>query len=109
MSGVGRLWTWLSKSRTRSTLAFLGGGIAAIVAAGWQVYIHFAPAPTQAQTEPQVQAATAPTAGVNVAGVKRLQTSQKQALDAEADALDNVSQQIEPAGTAPRSASGAHH
>lgn len=109
MSGVGRLWTWLSKTRTRSTLAFIGGGIAAIVAAGWQVYVHFAPAPSQTRAEPQGQETAAPTAAPDVAAVGRLQASQKNALAAESDALDNVSQQIEAAGAPPKSAPVARH
>ena len=111
MSGVGKLWTWLSKARTRSVLAFLGAGLAAIVAALWQVYLHFAPPPTQARppAEAQLQATKAPTAAANVVGAERLQASQSRALGAEADALDNVSQQIETAGSPPRSAPGARN
>ena len=109
MAGVQRLWTWLSKARTRSVLAFLGAGIAAIVGALWQVYIHFTPAPSQAQPQPQLQATMAPTAAADVAGIARLQASQKHALDAEADALDNVSQQIEAAGAPPRSSPAPRH
>lgn len=111
MSGVEKLWNWLSKARTRNVLAFLGAGLAAVVAALWQAYLHFAPPPTQVQphTEPQLEATPAPLAGTDVAGTERLQASQKRALDAEAAALDNVTQQIETAGGPPHSTSGARH
>jgi tellurite resistance protein TehA-like permease len=109
MSGVGRFWAWLSRPRTRSVLAFIGAGLAAVAAALWQVYLHFTPAPVQRPAAPEVQMVTAPPANVDAAAVQRLEASQKQALDAEAAALDNVTQQIDAAGAPPGSASGAHH
>jgi hypothetical protein len=113
MSGVGRLWAWLSKARTRSVLAFLGAGLAAVVAALWQAYLYFAPAPTRAQpqfhSQPQLQATTAPPASIDVADAERLQASQKHALDAEATALDNVTSQIDAAGKPTSPPAPAHH
>jgi hypothetical protein len=106
MSGVGRVWAWLSKARTRNVLGFLGAGLAAVVGALWQLYLHRAPAPTLAQ--PQLQATTAPPASTDAAAAARLQASQKRALDAEATALDNVTRQIDAAGSPPSPASGAH-
>jgi len=35
------LWARLSEARTERTLAFIGGGVAAVVAAAWTVYVHF--------------------------------------------------------------------
>jgi hypothetical protein len=36
------LWDWLSKRRTRRTLAFLAAGVAAVVGAAWTGYVYFA-------------------------------------------------------------------
>jgi hypothetical protein len=108
MSGVGRVWAWLSKARTRNVLGFLGAGLAAVVGALWQLYLHRAPAPSPVQPQPQLQATTAPPASINAAAAARLQASQKRALDAESAALDNVTRQIGAAGSPPSPASGAH-
>jgi hypothetical protein len=35
-------WAWLSNPRNQKVLAFIGGGITAVAAAGWQIYLHFA-------------------------------------------------------------------
>ena len=111
MSGVGKLWVWLSRPRTRNVLGFLGAGIAVVVAALWQAYLHFAPspAPPKATTVAAPAQTAAPMAGVDTAGLERLQSSQKHALDSEASALDKISQQIDAAGNPPPPASGARH
>jgi len=103
MSGVGAFWRWLSKPRTRAVLGFLGAGLAVVVGALWQVYLHFTPA------APPPGPATAPSANVDTAGVERLQASQKHALESEANALDKVAQQIDAAGNPPRPAPAAQH
>jgi len=105
MSSLGKLWAWLSKPGTRSVLAFLGAGLAAVVAALWQAYLHFAPSPVRA---PPTSASPA-LAGVDVAGARRLEASDQSALNAEADALDTVTRQIEAAGSPPPAAAGARH
>jgi hypothetical protein len=92
MSGPSKLWTWISDDRNRSVLAFLGAGLAAVAAAIWQLYLHFAPQPAGPAAAPATPIAAA--SKVDTRGVERLQASQKKALDAESDALDRISQQV---------------
>jgi hypothetical protein len=113
MSGPGRLWVWLSEDRNRNVLGFLGAGIAAVAVAVWQLYLHFAPSQA-AHATPAAAVATpapavAPVTSVDTAGLERLQSSQKHALDVDASALDKISQQIEAAGNPPPPASSAKH
>jgi hypothetical protein len=98
MAGVRELWIWLSRERTRKVLGFLGGGLAVVIGALWQLYVHFAPSP--AQPPPRVAAANA-APGVDTAAAARLAASQKRALNDEAGALDSISRQIEAAGSSP--------
>jgi hypothetical protein len=106
MATAPKLWAWLGKPENRSTLGFLGAGLAAVVAAAWQLYLHFAPPaapPPAAAAQPsaaQTQAAPPPDA----AAVKTLQASQARTLNAEAGALDNIAQQIEAANPPPKPA-----
>jgi len=96
-----RVWTWLGKPRNRNVLAFLGAGLAAVGAAAWQLYLHAAtpaaaPAPVVIQM-PAAQAQASPVAGPSpdLSAVKNLQASQTRSLNAEANALDNIAQEIE--------------
>lgn len=114
MAGVRALWAWLARPRTRNVLGFLGAGLAALVAALWQVYLHFAP-PAPAQPPPAPIAAAspvpspAPQAGVDPAAVRRLQAGQERALDSETAALNSIADQIDAAGKAPPAAPAARH
>lgn len=36
-----KFWNWLGDETNRGRLAFLGGGLAAILTGGWAVYLHF--------------------------------------------------------------------
>jgi hypothetical protein len=103
---IASVWAWLGKPRNRSVLAFLGAGLAAVVAGAWQVYLHMTPQPAAAppsvviQMQPaQAQASTAPAPDVGAA--KDLQASQARTLKAETSALDSISQQIENANAQP--------
>ena len=109
MSGVGKLWVWLSKARTRNVLGFLGAGIAVVVTALWQAYLHFAPSPAPPKIVAAPAVTTAPMANIDTAGLERLQSSQKHALDSEASALDKISQRIDAAGNPPPPNSNAKH
>ena len=55
-SPENKLWAWLSKRKNRTTLAFIGGGLAVVVAAGWQAYVYFSPQETVQPTPSQVTA-----------------------------------------------------
>jgi hypothetical protein len=47
-------WAWLSDSKTQRTLGFVGGGIAAVTVAGWQLYLHFSAEKPVAPPQPVV-------------------------------------------------------
>jgi hypothetical protein len=96
---VSRVWAWLGKPRNRSVLGFLGAGLAAVVAAAWQLYLHMAPprAPPPAVVIQTQAAPASPVAGPapDLSGAKDLQASEARTLKAETNALDNIAQQIE--------------
>jgi hypothetical protein len=88
MSALTKLWTWLADPENRSRLAFIGGGVAAVAVAGWQVYLHISfPVPPP----PLPPVVSAP---VDPAAIERVRKSQEKALGAEACALDNITRQI---------------
>ena len=111
MPAASRVWNWLGNPRNRSVLALLGAGLAAIVAAAWQVYLRVtppaaAPPPSvviQMQAPPtQVSPAAGPSPDVNA--VKSLQASETRNLNDDANALDSIAQQIEASNPPPRPA-----
>ena len=113
MPAVSRAWTWLAKPRNRSVLAFLGAGLAAIVAAAWQLYLHMTPPAPAASAPPSVivqvqpaQAQAAPAAGLSpdVGAAKKLQESVNRLATNEASAIDDISRQIEAANPPPQPA-----
>jgi hypothetical protein len=98
MSSASKLWGWFSDDKNLRVLAFLGGSFAAIVAAIWQLYLHFGPQP---MASPRARViATAAT--VDTRALDRLRERETRALDAESEALDKISRQIEAANTPPR-------
>jgi hypothetical protein len=99
MSGVRKLWAWIAEERNRTVLAFLGAGLAAVIAALWQAYVYFAPSPAHTRSQPQVQAAASSPTSADIAGAQDVQNSQARALEAEAAAIDNVTQQIQASGS----------
>ncbi|HLZ82048.1 MAG TPA: hypothetical protein VKQ54_00675 [Caulobacteraceae bacterium] len=114
MAGVRDLWAWLARPRTRNVLGFLGAGLAAVVAALWQLYLHFAPPATSAQaTAAQATAAPVPAqavslttpGGVDPASLKRLEAGQQRALDAETAAVNGITDQIDAPGKPAKPAS----
>jgi len=42
MDWLNKAWRFLKNETNQKTLAFIGGGIAAVVIGGWQFYTHFA-------------------------------------------------------------------
>ena len=56
MNWLNKAWRFLSNEENRKTLAFVGGGIAAVVIGGWQFYTHFAPSGSSEQPAPTVTA-----------------------------------------------------
>jgi hypothetical protein len=111
MPAASRVWTWLGKPRNRSVLALLGAGLAAIVAAAWQVYLHVTPpaAPPPPSVVIQMQApqaqATLPSApSPDVSAVKNLQASETRNLNDDANALGHIAEQIEASNPPPRPA-----
>jgi hypothetical protein len=38
---MGSLWSFLSAPKNQKTLSWLGGGLAAVIAALWAAFIHF--------------------------------------------------------------------
>jgi hypothetical protein len=111
MAAASKVWSWLARPRNRSVLALLGAGLAAIVAAGWQLYLHATPGPAaappsvvvQLQT-PQPQAPATTAAAPDAAAARNLQASVNRAAIDEANAIDNISRQIEAANPPPRPA-----
>jgi hypothetical protein len=88
MNSLTKLWGWLADPEIRGRLTFIGGGLAAVAVAAWQVYLHFSPPPAQPMPSPMVNAPVDP------AAVEGLSESQKRALEAETCALNNVTRQI---------------
>ncbi len=43
MSALQAIWDWLSDQGHQRTLAFIGGGLAVLVAGGWQLYVYLHP------------------------------------------------------------------
>lgn len=41
MNWLKKAWDWLSVDKNQKTLTFIGGGLAALVVAIWQGYLHF--------------------------------------------------------------------
>ena len=94
MNPLTKFWTWLSNPEHRSTLAFIGGGVAAVAVAAWQVYLHFSPPPT-----PPALSTVTSAPPIDPEALNRLKGSQEKLLNAETCALDNVTRQI--AGSPP--------
>lgn len=98
---ASRVWTWLGKPRNRGALGFLGAGLAAVVAAAWQLYLHLtppvAPPPSVVIQGPAAQAQGLPAANppVDASAAKTVMESETRAANAEADALNNLAQKIE--------------
>ena len=42
------VWDWLSVTKHQQTLAFIGGGLAVVIAGSWQAYLHFSNKPKEA-------------------------------------------------------------
>jgi len=93
-------------------LAFVGAGLAAVVAGLWQVYLHLTPPPPAAPPAMVIQVQATPAQTLPVAGpapdtnaLKGLEASQARAMEDYRKALDGISQQIEasdqPAGRPP--------
>ena len=89
------MWRWLAKAENRSVLGFLGGGLAALVAAGWALFVYLHPKPEPAPAQP---AAGPPT--VNTAAAERFAASQNAAYGAASAGLDRVTQEIDQANNA---------
>ena len=109
MPAASRVWTWLGKPRNRSVLALLGAGLAAIVAAAWQFYLHVTPQPTTTppavviqMQSPQAQATPPAGPSPDTRAVQKLQASETRSLNDEANALDSIAQQIEDSNRPPR-------
>jgi hypothetical protein len=47
MNLIIRAWSWLSSSKNQKTLAFIGGGLAALLTGGWQAYLHISEQPKE--------------------------------------------------------------
>ena len=56
MDWLTEAWRFLNNEMNQKTLAFIGGGIAAVVIGGWQFYTHFAPSGSSEQPAPAVTA-----------------------------------------------------
>jgi predicted negative regulator of RcsB-dependent stress response len=41
------IWNWLSNEKNQKALVIVGGAIAALATAGWQVYQHSIPLPNR--------------------------------------------------------------
>ena len=61
MDWLYKAWRFLENETNHKTLAFIGGGIVAVVIGGWQFYTHFAPSGTfeQARSGPSRPAGVA--------------------------------------------------
>jgi hypothetical protein len=44
------VWDWLSVTKHQQTLAFIGGGLAIVIAGSWQSYLHFSNKPKEANS-----------------------------------------------------------
>ncbi len=44
------VWDWLSVTKHQQTLAFIGGGLAVVIAGSWQAYLHFSKKPAEANS-----------------------------------------------------------
>ncbi|HZM48346.1 MAG TPA: hypothetical protein VFC14_26250 [Burkholderiales bacterium] len=108
-------WSWLSNPDNQKTLAFIGGGIAAVAAAGWQLYVHFADTRAPAQPAPTAATPGGVTVGGNVSGspiiaggnvtiggqpvdpeqARKLIESQGKAVDAITSRMTGISNAIE--------------
>jgi hypothetical protein len=98
MSSASKLWGWFSDDKNLRVLAFLGGGFAAIVAATWQLYLHFGPRPPASERGRPIAIAQM----ADARRLERLKASEILALDSEASALDNLTRQIQAADSPPR-------
>ena len=47
MNRILNVWAWLSVAENQVTLGFIGGGLVAIIAGGWQAYLLFSEKPTE--------------------------------------------------------------
>ena len=56
MDWLNKAWEFLKNEKNQKTLAFIGGGIAAVAIGGWQFYTHFAPSGSSEQAAPAVTA-----------------------------------------------------
>ena len=54
MNWLNTTWRFLKNEKHQKTLAFVGGGIAAVVIGGWQFYTHFVPSGSTEQPAPVV-------------------------------------------------------
>jgi len=106
-----RVWTWLGKPKNRSVLALLGAGLAAIVAAAWQLYLHATerpaappPAVVIQMQAPQAQASPATGPAPDLSAVKKLQASEIRNLNDDANVLDSIANQIEASNPPPQPA-----
>jgi Flp pilus assembly protein TadD len=56
MDWLKTFWGWLSNSKNQRTLAFIGVGLAVIISAGWQAYIHWSKPESPNPTPPNITA-----------------------------------------------------
>ncbi len=56
MAWLSEAWRFIKDDKNQKTLAFIGAGIAAVVVAGWQAYMHFAPSGSAEQPSSAVTA-----------------------------------------------------
>lgn len=85
------MWRWLAKAENRGVVAFIGGGLAAVIAAGWTVFVYLHPRPETAAP------ALTPAPGVSKAAVERFAASQNAAYGAATAGLDRVTHEIDQA------------
>jgi hypothetical protein len=89
------MWRWLAKAENRSVVAFIGGGLAAVIAAGWTVFVYLHPKP-----EPVPAAAQAPVPVPETAAAERYARSVNAAYVAAGAGLDRVTNEIDRANNA---------
>ena len=70
MDWLNKAWEFLKNEKHQKTLAFVGGGIAAVVIGGWQFYTHFAPG------SPEQSAPTVTASGGGVASGRDMRITQ---------------------------------
>ena len=89
MTRLSKVWTFLSNSDNRATLAWISGVVIAIVTGFWAVYLHFSPA-APPPLAPKVD--VSPPADPKAA--EEYRKSQEKAYNAAACAMENVSRKI---------------